>query len=203
MDVTYQPSSNVRVSFGPSYGRFRNVSQFVRGIVDPTAAATFGRRAVFATLDQNELALDTRLDWTFSPKMSLQLYLQPLISAGDFTSYKEFARPGTFDFDVYGRNTGTIARDDAAGTYTVDPDGAGPAAAFTFPDQNFNFRSLLANVVFRWEYRAGSTLFLVWQQSRSGAENIGDFAFSRDFNAIFANPAVNVFAVKMTYWLGV
>jgi hypothetical protein len=85
----------------------------------------------------------------------------------------------------------------------VDPDGAGPAPSFSFPDQNFNFRSLLANVVFRWEYRAGSTLFLVWQQSRSGAENIGDFSFSRDFDAIFANPAVNVFAVKMTYWLGV
>ena len=204
LNVSYQPSSNVRLSFNPSYGRFRNVSQFVRGVADPFADATFDRRAVFATLDQNELALETRLDWTFSPKMSLQLYLQPLISAGDFTSYKEFAQPGTFDFDVYGRDVGTISRDDATATITVDPDGAvGPAAPFSFPDQNFNFRSLLANVVFRWEYRAGSTIFLVWQQSRSGAEGVGDFSFRRDFDAIFDNPAVNVFAVKMTYWLGV
>ena len=203
LNLSYQPSSNVRLSFNPSYGRFRNVSQFVRGVTDPTAAATFGRRAVFANLDQNELTLETRLDWTFSPRMSLQLYLQPLISAGDFTSYKEFARPGTFDFDVYGRDAGTIARDDATATYTVDPDGAGPAAAFSFPEQDFNFRSLVANVVFRWEYRPGSTIFLVWQQSRSGAQGIGDFSFRRDFDAIFSNPAVNVFAVKMTYWLGV
>jgi hypothetical protein len=57
--------------------------------------------------------------------------------------------------------------------------------------------------VFRWEYRPGSTLFLVWQQSRAGVEGIGDFSFRRDFDAIFSNPAVNVFAVKMTYWLGV
>lgn len=204
LNFSYQPSSNVRLSFNPSYSRFHNVSQFVRGVIDPTAAATFGRRAVFATLDQNELALETRLDWTFSPRMSLQLYLQPLISAGDFTGYKEFARPGTFNFDVYGRDAGTITRDDPTATYTVDPDGAGgPASAFSFPDQNFNFRSLIANVVFRWEYRPGSTLFLVWQQSRQGAQGIGDFSFRRDFDAIFDNPAVNVFAVKMTYWLGV
>ena len=203
LDLSYQPSSNIRLSFNPSYGRFRNVSQFVRGVVDSTAAATFGRRAVFATVDQNELSLVTRLDWTFSPKMSLQLYLQPLISSGDFTGYKEFARPGTFNFDVYGRDVGTITRDDPTATYVVDPDGGGPAAAFSFPDQNFNFRSLIANVVFRWEYRPGSTLFLVWQQSRQGAEPVGDFSFRRDFDAIFDNPAVNVFAVKMTYWLGV
>jgi hypothetical protein len=203
LNLSYQPSSNVRLSFNPGYGRFRNVSQFVQGVVDPTATSTFGRRAVFANLDQNELSLETRLDWTFSPRMSLQLYLQPLISSGDFTGYKEFARPKTFNFDVYGRDVGTISRDDATATYTVDPDGAGPAAAFSFPDQNFNFRSLLANVVFRWEYRPGSTLFLVWQQSRAGVEGIGDFSFRRDFDAIFSNPAVNVFAVKMTYWLGV
>jgi hypothetical protein len=202
-DITYQPSSNVRLSFSPNYGRFRNVSQFVLGVNDPFATATYGRRAVFATLDQRELSLVTRLDWTFSPRMSLQLYLQPLISAGDFTSYKEFAQPGTFDFDVYGRDIGTISRDDSTAVYTVDPDAGGPAVAFSFPDQNFNFRSLLANVVFRWEYRPGSTIFLVWQQSRSGAAGIGDFSFRRDFDAIFANPAVNVFAVKMTYWLGV
>jgi hypothetical protein len=201
-DVSYQPSSNVRLSFGPSFGRFHNVSQFVAGVTDPLASATYGRRAVFATLDQRELALETRLDWTFSPRMSLQLYLQPLISAGEYTSYKEFARPGTFEFDVYGRDAGTITRDDATAEFTVDPDGAGPAAAFNFPDQNFNFRSLLANVVFRWEYRPGSTIFLVWQQSRSGAAGIGDFSFRRDFDAIFSNPAVNAFAVKMTYWLG-
>jgi hypothetical protein len=203
INLGFQPTSNVRLSFNPSFARIRNVSQFVRGVLDPTATPTFGRRAVFANLDQRELALDTRLDWTFSPTMSLQLYVQPLISAGDFSRYKEFAAPGTFSFDEYGRDVGSISRNDTTAIYTIDPDDAGPAAAFTFPDQNFNFRSLLGNLVFRWEYRPGSTLFVVWQQSRSGQAGIGDFSFQRDFGAIFDNPAVNVFAVKMTYWLGV
>ena len=200
VSAAVQPAPNIRFSFEPNFTRLRNVSQFVRGVTDPAATETFGRRAVFATVDVHELALDTRLAWTFSPSVSLQLYLQPLVSTGAYSDYKEFRTPGTFDFDVYGRDRGTIARDE--GGFTVDPDGAGAASPFTFPDQNFNFRSLLANVVFRWEYRPGSTLFVVWQQSRSGAAGIGDFSFRRDFDAVFSNPATNVFAVKATWWLG-
>ena len=196
-----QPAPNIRFSLEPSFSRFHNVSQFVQGVTDPEATATFGRRAVFATVDQRELAFDTRLAWTFSPKVSLQLYVQPLISSGDFTDYKEFRTPGTFDFDVYGRDRGSLVRE-GDGSLTVDPDAAGPAASFAIPEQNFNFRSLLANVVFRWEYRPGSTLFVVWQQSRSGIANVGNFDFNRDFDAVFSNPATNVLAVKMTYWMG-
>lgn len=204
LNLTLQPAANVRLSFGPSFGRFHDVSQFVRGVSDAEASATFGRRAVFATLDQRELALDTRLSWTFSPRMSLQLFVQPLISTGDYTDYKEFTTPGTFDFAVYGRDRGTISRDTESGGYTVDPDGAeGPAPAFGIAEQNFNFRSLRGNAVFRWEFRPGSTLFLVWQQSRQGVENIGDFSLGRDFGEVFKNPATNVLALKMTYWLGV
>ena len=202
VNVAVQPAPTVRVSFEPSFSRFHNVSQFVRGVTDADAAATFGRRAVFATLDQRELALDTRLDWTFTPTLSLQLYVQPLISTGAYGDIKEFARPGTFDFDVYGRDRGTIAFDRAANSYTVDPDGDGPAAEFTVDNPDFNFRSLLGNLVFRWEYRPGSTLFLVWQQTRSGEEPFGDFRLGRDFGAIFDQPARNVLAVKMSYWLG-
>jgi hypothetical protein len=202
LSLAVQPAPNVQFSFGPNFSRFHNVSQFVSGLNDAEAVATLGRRSVFATLDQRELALDTRLSWTFTPKLSLQLFVQPLISTGDYSDYKELRAPGTFDFDVYGRDRGTIARDAASGGYTVDPDGAGPAAEFNFAEQNFNFRSLRSNVVFRWEYRPGSTIFLVWQQSRQGSAEIGDFNFRRDFGAIFENPATNVLAIKATYWMG-
>ncbi len=203
LTASLRPSPNVRLSFEPSYTRSHALSQFVRGVIDPLATRTFGRRAVFATVDQHELALDTRLEWTFTPRMSLQLFVQPLISSGDYNDYKEFRTPRTFHFDVYGRDVGTIQRDQATGVVTVDPDGTGPAAPFTFAEQNFNFRSLIANLVFRWEYRPGSTLFLVWQQSRAGQASNGDFSFRRDFGAIFDNPATNVLALKLSYWLGV
>jgi hypothetical protein len=201
--VTLQPASNVRLSFQPNFARFHNVSQFVRAVNDAEATDTYGRRAVFATLDQRELALDTRLSWTFSPRMSLQLFVQPLVSTGGYTGFKEFTTPGGFAFAEYGTDQGSIDRD-AAGNYTVDPDGSdGPAAAFAIANPDFNFRSLRGNAVFRWEFRQGSTLFLVWQQSRQGIEPIGDFALGRDLGEVFRNPATNVLALKMTYWLGV
>ena len=197
-----RPASNIRFVLEPSYTRSHNISQFVRAVNDPFAESTFGRRAVFSTLDQHELALTTRLDWTFSPRMSLQLFVQPLVSSGDFSGYKEFTTPGAFEFAEYGVDRGTIVRDDQTGTYQVDPDGAGGGPAFSVGDPNFNFRSLRGNAVFRWEYRPGSTLFVVWQQSRQGIAGVGDFSFSRDFSEVFNAPSTNVIAVKLTYWLG-
>ena len=201
VSATVHPGPNFQLTLGPSWSRSRNVSQFIQEVADPTATATFGRRSVFATIRETDLALDTRLNWTFSPRLSLQLYVQPLVVAGDYTDYKELRAPRTFDFAVYGRDAGTITPDGSGG-FTVDPDAGGPASAFTVGDQNFNFRSLRANLVFRWEYRPGSTLFLVWQQARSGAVPIGTFDFGRDVGAIFDNPATNVLAVKATWWLG-
>ena len=58
------------------------------------------------------------------------------------------------------------------------------------------------NAVLRWEYRPGSTIFLVWQQNRSDEVGIGDFDFGRDVGALFAAAAENVFILKVNYWLG-
>ena len=200
--VAVQPSPAVRVRFEPSFMRMHMTSQFVQPVADPTATATYGTRTVFAELEQRELALETRVDWIFSPKLSLQLYVQPLISAGDYHGLKELAAPGTFTFSEYGKDRGTVTQDAASGDYTVDPDAAGPAAPFTVPNPDFNFRSLRANLVLRWEYLPGSTLFLVWQQGREDMVPVGDFRFGRDFGAIWSAPSRNLLALKATYWLG-
>jgi hypothetical protein len=102
---------------------------------------------------------------------------------------------------VYGADRGTITRA-ADGTYTVDPDGPGGAAApFTFHDPTFNVRSLRGNAVARWEYRPGSALYFVWQQERSGFDAVGDFDAGRDVGAIFRTRPTNVFLVKATFWI--
>ena len=104
------------------------------------------------------------VDLTISPSMSLQLYLEPFMSAGDYQGVKEFARRRAFDFYEYGVDIGTLAQD--AGGYTADPDGPGPVPAFSVPNRDFSYRSLIGNAVLRWEWREGSTIFLVWQQRR-------------------------------------
>jgi hypothetical protein len=144
----------------------------------------------------------TRIDWTFTPKLSLQLFAQPLLAAGDFKDYKEFVKPKTFSFSIYGKDAGTVVRNDETGRYTVDPDASGPAPSFSFGDRDFNVRSLRGNAVLRWEYRPGSALFFVWQQSREGAIGNGQFDFSRDVDGLWNVKPENIFVVKGTWWIG-
>jgi hypothetical protein len=200
--LTVNPGSNLRIALTPSLTLDRESAQYVQTETDPTATSTFGQRYVFARLKQTQVALETRVNWTFTPTLSLQFYAQPLLSANGFRDYKELRAPRTYDFAVYGRDQGTITADGSGG-FTVDPDGAGGAGAFTVADQSFNLRSLRANLVLRWEYRPGATLFLVWQQSRSNeADGVGDFDLGRDFRGLRNTPADNLLAVKLSYWLG-
>jgi hypothetical protein len=196
-----RPTSFLHVSFGPSIAGNNSTSQFVRSVSDALATSTYGRRYVFADLSQTTLSMDTRIEWTFTPLLSLQVYAQPFVSAGRYSGFKEFAAPKTYDFAVYGKDRGTISRS-STGVYTVDPDGIGLASAFTFGDPNFNVRNLRGNAVLRWEYRPGSALFVVWQQQREGFEPIGDFSAGRDIGDIFRTVPTNVFLIKATYWLG-
>ena len=198
LNLNMRPSPALRLSFGPAFTHNLTLSQYVTTVPDPVATATFGARYIFATLRQNEISMVTRLDWTFRPNLSLQLFLQPLISAGDFSQLKEFAAPRTYDFAVYGRDKGTATPTDA-GTQ-IDPGDGG--SSFVVPGQNFTLRSLRANLVLRWEWRAGSTLFLVWQQNRENDAPSGSLRLGRDVDALFSGgDARNVLAVKVSYWL--
>jgi len=79
----------------------------------------------------------------------------------------------------------------------------GGAPSFSFPDPTFTFRSLRGNAVLRWEYRPGSTLFLVWtRSSQIPTLPRGNVQFNDDASALFQGPSENIFLVKMTYWLG-
>ncbi len=197
-----RPTSFLRLSVSPSYASSKSTGQYIRTMDDPLATATYGRRYVFADLKQTTVSMTTRIEWTFTPTLSFQLYAQPFLSSGRYSRIKEFARPGSYDFAVYGVDRGTIARDATSRAYSIDPDGSGAAPGFSVDNPDFNFRSLRGNAVVRWEYRPGSTLFFVWQQQRSDAEPFGDFEFSRDVSALFHAPATNVFLVKASYWIG-
>jgi hypothetical protein len=103
--------------------------------------------------------------------------MEPFVSAGDYANFQELVNGRAREFDDRW----------APFAYTGDPD--------------FNYKSFRTTNVVRWEYRPGSTLFVVWQQGRDGSETRGDFRFGQDFGDIFSLPATNVFLVKMAYWL--
>jgi hypothetical protein len=205
-NVTFNPASNVQVTVGPGYSSSMSPAQYVTAIPDTTARAFYGLRYVFSRLDQRQLSMTVRGGVTFTPSLSLDLYAQPLIASGHYSGFEEYAAPRTLRRLVYGRDVGTSTevRDGtgAVAEYRIDPDGTGPAAPFTIDSPDFNFRSLRGTGVLRWEWRPGSTAYLVWTQTRSGTAPIGDLELSRDRSALFAAPADNIFVLKISYWLG-
>jgi len=136
-----------------------------------------GPHYVFGHIDQETVGLNMRLNYAITPTLTVQLYAEPFVSTGLYTKFKEL---------VNGRADAYEARY-APFAYGGDPD--------------FNYRSFRTTNVLRWEYKPGSTLFVVWQQGREDTLGFGTFNFSRDFGGVFDAPAKNVFLVKLAYWI--
>jgi len=199
--VTLKPSSSWDLTVGPNLTLNSSAAQFMTTHEDPFATSTYGTRYLFGELEQTTLSMETRLNITFTPNLTLELFAQPFIASGDYGQIMELRAPGTFEFNRYGIDAGAVQVDEN-GDMTVDPDGAGPAEEFTVEDYDFNRVSLRGTGVVRWEWRPGSTLFLVWQQSRSDYYEDGTFDFRRDADAIWDAEANNIFMLKATYWIG-
>jgi len=202
LTATIHPAPNVNVSLGPAFDRNVATDQYVTTVQDPTATAFGGNRYVFSHIDQREISMTARANVTFTPSLSLDVFVQPLIASGNYRDFEEFAAPRAVRKLVYGRDVGTVAAAADSSSYTIDPDGSGPAPAFTLQNPNFNFRSLRGTGVLRWEWRPGSTAYLVWTQTRSDAVPLGDLELQRDERALFRAPADNIFLLKISYWIG-
>jgi len=174
--LSWRPSPTVSISAGPSYSVSLSTQQYVTSFADPTATATFGRRYVFAEVLQHSLDLTTRLNVTLTPTLSLQFWTQPFVATGDYRDIRSLARPRCFGYLAYA---------DSAALGNLD----------------FSYRSLRGNAVLRWEYRPGSTLFLVWTTSCSAYGARPAFDAAGDLGRLCQGRSSNVFAVKANYWL--
>ena len=202
VNINLKPSSKLTISSGPQFNASNNVAQYIKSVTDATAVETFGGRYVFGAIDQRQLTLTTRVSVIFTPRHSLQIFAQPLLATGNYSVFKELARPRTFDFLLYDTPGHSLLYDAATATYTADPDAAGPAPPITFGNPDFNFKSLRLNAVFRWEMKPGSALYAVWTREQQDSANAGDFSLGRDAKALFSAPGDDVFLVKIAYWIG-
>jgi hypothetical protein len=197
--INWRPRPNLYI--GPTYSASRSAAYYTTTVTDPFAPATYGKRYVFAALRQKILSLVTRANVTFTPALSFQLYLQLFSSGATYDDFKELQNPRSFESLRYAESGSEIAPDPSTGGYRIDPDGSGPANAFRLTNPDIALRSLRGTAVLRWKYLPGSTIFLVWTQSRAGFDPSGHFGGLNDFPDILDEPAENVFLVKMSYWI--
>lgn len=210
-DLAFRPAPSLEMMLEPRYGIELDPAQFVDATDDVGYEPTYGARYLFSDLKRHQFSVETRLNVAFNPKLTLQFYAQPLISAGDYRTYKQLEAAETFDFDVFEEGAAIVNGDEVTcvGGRTcvydderyVDFEGNG-TVDFEFEDRAFNVRSLRLNAVLRWEYRPGSTLYLVWQQNRRDRLDTGSFDLGGDFRALRSIEPDNIFIVKVNYWLG-
>ncbi|NNM06983.1 MAG: hypothetical protein HKO65_17950, partial [Gemmatimonadetes bacterium] len=215
--LSLKPSSQVDLSFAPRVSKQTVTDQYVTSTSTLSYDPTYGRRYLFGELERRTVSMQARINWTFSPKLSFQLFAQPLLSSGDYVSYKQLTAPRTYDFDTFeegsfSRVDGVVScgggqmcaeiEDDGDVRRHVDFDQDGETD-YSFPDRDFNIRSLVGNAVLRWEYLPGSTIFLVWQRRQAGRVAVGDFDFDRDLEALLNAPSDDRFMIKVNYWLGI
>ena len=150
-----------------------NDVQYVGTVTDAA-----GAHYAFAHLDQKTASLSFRLDYTASTTLTLQAYASPFVSKGHYSRVRELVSPRAEQYDDrYAAYSGTSPGD-------------------------FNFKQFNSNLVMRWEYRPGSTLFVVWSQGRDDFEPTrGTRSFRGDFGRLFNAYPRNTFLVKMSYWL--
>jgi hypothetical protein len=170
--ITFRPSSALLVSGGIGFSRNNAQSQWVTNLV-----STDGPRYIFGKLKQTTVRLTARVNYTITPRLSLQVYAQPFVSAGDYSGFKELADGRSRSYEGRYRPF----------AYTGNPD--------------FNIRSFRTTNVLRWEYRPGSAIFVVWQQGRDHFAPVGDFQFGQNFGDLFEAPSTNTFLVKFSRWL--
>lgn len=195
--LTVQARSNLDVSVSVDVSANVTDDQF---IADPTSASG-GQEYVLARLDQTSAGLTLRANYTMSPTLSVQLYAQPFTSVGAFGDYRAVTSPRARGYDDRFHYFAGSELVEADGNFAADTDGDG-VAEYSFSRPDFNFRQLRSNLVVRWEYRPGSTLFAVWAYNGSGGDSTGAFVLKDEIAGIGSLAAENVFLIKLNYWLG-
>jgi hypothetical protein len=147
--------------------------------------------------------LIARLSYAFTPTASLDLYAQPFISAGRYTGIKEVTAPvaGRFEDRFTGFGPDQLRLDPGLARYHLDLQGDGDVDV-AFSDPNFSVREFRSNAVLRWEYRPGSTLFLVWSQARDEQALLPGLRVGRDLETLFTSAPRNVLLLKISHWIG-
>jgi hypothetical protein len=156
---------------------------------------------IMARIRQQTCSFTFRFNYNITPDISIQYYGSPFVSVGTYGDFKRTANPHARNLeDRYHSYSDTeILFDQLSDAYSVNEG----TAFYTFSNPDFSFRQFRSNLVARWEYRPGSTIYLVWENNRNSRENDYTSSLSHNFDNLFGVQPTNVFMVKISFWLGI
>jgi len=196
MDFAWRISNALRLSINPSMSWRENGMQYVT-----TTSFENEARFLYGRIEQRTFDTEFRIDYSLTPNLTVQYYAAPFISAGAYDSYKRITDPMAARLeDRYVTLGETVDGDEY--DYAVDEDGDG-AADYHFDDRSFNIKDFNSNLVIRWAYSPGSSLYLVWSQARFGYLASGDFQLQDDLRDLFDVEPHNVFLLKVNRWINI
>jgi hypothetical protein len=193
--LNLRPSNRLSLSASASYERLRDNLQYVA-----TADTDGGARWVLGQIDQDTWSFVFRVNLSITPDLTVQYYGSPFIGTGRYTAFKKatdtLAKANADRFHLYGPDE--IAYRPEANAYRVTEAGGGPSYSFGNPD--FSFQQFRSNLVARWEWKPGSSVYVVWSQGRTGFAPSWTDSFHNNWGDLWSTRPDNVFLVKLSYW---
>ena len=191
-----KPINTLSISIDPEFGKNYNQLQYIEK-VDNNGNDSY----IFASLNQKTLYFTVRLNYTITPELSIQYYGQPFISSGEYSEFKRITNPSA---ESYGERfhsfvAGEINYNTDEEEYDIDENNDG-IVDYSISNPDFNFQQFRSNLVVRWEYSPGSTVYLVWSQGRTASGSDGRFNLGNDIDNLFGIHPHNVFLLKFNYW---
>ncbi|MDP2422814.1 MAG: DUF5916 domain-containing protein [Bacteroidales bacterium] len=196
--ITYRPTPGISIKLSPQYSLNHNNLQYVSNI--ETKA---GMRYVNARIDQKTFSLSLRANLNLTPDLTIQYWGQPFISTGKYKNYKHIISPRADSYAerFHEYTNDQIRRSANDEIYEVDENRDG-VVDYQFDNPDFKALFFQSNLVLRWEYLPGSTLFLVWSQGRRDYFPDGAFSMFDDTQDLFQLKPHNIFLIKLSYRLG-
>jgi hypothetical protein len=195
--LTYKPADNFNFSFNPAYSKTSDMLQYVNQVQYDGAS-----RYIFAGIDQRVVNFSFRINYTITPDLTIQYWGQPFVAAGKYNDFKFITNPKAQDFKdrFHSYNANQLSFDESG--YNVD-DNMDGSSDYRFRNPDFNVREFLSNLVIRWEFNPGSSVYFVWNQTRSVNDNIGEIQYFNDLDQMFSIKPHNIFLIKFSYRVGV
>lgn len=196
--ISFRAGGRWQVSFSPHFSRRFDRRQYITTIETGGREGTYNQRYIFSDIDRTTLSTRFRVNYSFTPDLSVEMYAEPFTASGNYQNPGELPEPGSYDLNRY-KNNPEYAYSRSGGEYNITDRRNG--AQFSVDDPDFLVRSFRSNLVFRYQWRRGSTFYLVWQQNRFADLEQNRFVKPGDLVNALGETGDNLLAVKFTYWI--